>query len=159
MSDDVRQRFDAIVEAGEAERVQERDFVSIFTLDSDLRYGLLDDLGWAMVDGAQLIPFQRGNETAFVEVLEHPRAAFDEQLEQGAVARGFPGEAVLFSFPAAEIVTAVLAGSSQHFCRLALLWLLPTELRGLRDAILAVAQGSDWPVALRDLAQRLVVRE
>ena len=82
MSDDVRQRFDEIVEAGEAERVQERDFVSIFSLDSDLRYGLLDNLGWAMVDGEQLVPLQPGNENAFVEVLEHPRASFDDQLEQ-----------------------------------------------------------------------------
>ncbi|MBW2454767.1 MAG: hypothetical protein JRI68_09660 [Deltaproteobacteria bacterium] len=159
MSDDVRQRFDAIVEAGEAERVKDRDFVSIFTLDSELRYGLLDDLSWAMADGDQLIPFQSGAETAFIEVLEHPRSAIDERLEQGAAARGFPGEEVLFSFPAADIVRAVLAGSSQHFCRAALTWVLPTELRDLRDVIVAVAEGSKWPVALRQMAQRLVVRE
>ena len=42
MNEHLRERFEEIVEAGEAERVQDRHFVAIFTLDSALRYGLVD---------------------------------------------------------------------------------------------------------------------
>ncbi len=159
MSDALRERFDAIVEAGDSEGVQDRHFVAIFTLDSGLRYGLVDDLSWALVDGDRLTVFQNGTETAFVEVLEHRRQQFDERLEQGAAACGFPAEEVLFSFPAMEIVRVMVEGASQHFCRLAMLWVKPSELRPLRSVLLGAAENSGWPAALRDLARRLVVHE
>jgi hypothetical protein len=37
------------------------------------------------------------------------------------------------------------------------MWLLPTELRALREAIEAVAQDRSMPASLRELAQRMVV--
>jgi hypothetical protein len=159
MTDAVRERFEAIVDAGDSEQVQERHFVGIFTLDSGLRYGLVDDLGWALVDGDQLTVFQSGNEPAFVEVLEHPRREFDERLEKGAAAMGFPAEDVLFSFPTMELVRVMLEGSSQHFCRLAIMWVQPSELRPLRAVLSGVAESPAWPAALRELAARLVVAE
>ncbi|RLB62164.1 MAG: hypothetical protein DRI90_09705 [Deltaproteobacteria bacterium] len=159
MSDAVRQRFDAMVDAGDSERVQDRHFVALFTPESGLRYGLVDDLSWAVVDGDQLTVFQRGSELAFVEVLEHRRSEFDEWLEQGAAASGFPVDEVLFSFPTTELLQVIFEGSSQHFCRMALMWLQPSELRSLRSVLLGVAESTAWPAALRELAARLVVRE
>jgi hypothetical protein len=110
-----------------------------------------------VVEGERLSLFEPGRESLFVEVLEVPRAEFDERLERGGSERGFDGEEVLYSFPVLELVEAMLRSPSPHFRRISLMWLLPTELRALREAIEAVAQDRSMPASLRELAQRMVV--
>jgi hypothetical protein len=64
---------------------------------------------------------------------------------------------VLFAFPVADLVRAVLDKRISYLTRLALAWLRPTELRELRAEILAVSKDSFMPSPVRDLAGRLVV--
>ena len=78
-------------------------------------------------------------------------------FERGAGERGLPAQDVMFSFPAVELVGAIIATRSKYLSRMALLWLLPSELRALRSEIKAFADDTSMPIALRDLAKRLVV--
>ncbi len=176
----LRDRLLALSEASETERVDERHFLGVFTLDSGYRYGLVfkgnestpseskpsDDepcdhgasaLGWAVWtdDGLQL--FTERNASHFVEVLEHRRSDFDEQLERGAVELGLPALETLLSFPAVALIRVILTSFSQHFISLGLRWLLPSELRELREEIQRVANDKLMPQGLRELAAHLVV--
>ena len=161
MSEDVeratQQVFERLVEAGEAVAVGELSFVSVLELASGARYGLLAGPRWAVLEGERLIPFAPGDEKAFVEALEYPRREFDDLLEAGARARGFDGEAVMFTFPALELVQAMLVSGSPHFTRVALHWMRPTEIRAARAQLVAVTQNQLMAQAVRQLAERLIV--
>lgn len=170
MNSELRARFDELNQAGsspagslEAEQYGEQHFVAVFTLDSGMRYGLTergsDGVAWAVVDGDKLIEFGEGNENMFVEVLEQQRSVFDEQLEQGAADRDLPVDQTLLSFPAVALVRTMLVRQMPHFCRLSLMWLLPSELRELRAEIAALVDNKLLPTQLRELAGRLVVPE
>jgi hypothetical protein len=153
----LRQRFDELAEAGDTESFGERRFISLYTLESGARCGIVEDLGWALAHGPELVRFAPGTEKRFVEVLEQARADFEAGLEHGAVNKGFAAQDLVWSFPAIELVRALLATGSPHFTRVALLWLLPTELRELRAEIERAADDARLPDAVRDLARRLVV--
>jgi hypothetical protein len=157
MGQPLTERLAALLEAGEAEPYAEHHFVSVLTLDSGMRYGLIEDGSWALVEGDELTVFAPGTEMLFVEVLEVPRDEFDDRVLEAGRGIGCDPEELLFSFPVVELVSATLASASPHFRRISLMWLLPTELRGLRQAILAVAQDRSMPGSLRELAQRMVV--
>lgn len=157
----IRSRLEALAETGATEAVEGRAFVSLAALDSGARCGLYlhdEGAGWAMEKGGILAPFGSEKGTrAFVEVIEGPRAEFEAALDRAARDLGFEGDPLSFAFPAVELVRAVLAARTGFLCRLALLWLLPTELRELRDDIVGVAEDTSLPTELRDLARRLVV--
>jgi hypothetical protein len=152
-----REVFEQLVEDGVAETLGDEQFVSVLKLVSGARYGVVAGLRWAVVDGERFTLFGAGNEKAFVEALEYVRADFDDQLEAGAAARGFDGMALMFAFPAIELVQAMLLSGSPHFSRLALAWLRPTEIRAVRDELIAVTKDTLLPKAVRELATRLVV--
>jgi hypothetical protein len=157
MGDSVVQRVGALVEAGEAEKLGERHFMTVLTLESGMRYGLVEDGRWAVVEEGALTVFEPGKEVLFVEVFEVPRLEFDERLERRGKELEFGADDLLYSFPVIELVGAMLGSASPHFRRMALMWLLPTELRALRDRISSVAADRSMPAALRELAQRMVV--
>ena len=136
--------------------------VVLMTLESGSRYGLTlvgDHPTWARDDGSAVTIFGEGTERAFVEVFEQSRSEFDTLVDSGAAQAGLPVEAALFSFPVEALVRAMLATRSAHYCRLALAWLLPSELRPLRADIAPVASDTSMPHDIRDLAERLVVPE
>ncbi len=156
--------FRARVEAGEAEQLRGHAFVALCTLESGARYGLcarlreeLGPLSWARVHDGELTLLLPGTERHFVELLENGRDALDEAIAQGARALALDADEAIASLPAPELVGAILETRSPHYCRLGLGFLRPTELRGLRDAIAALAADGAMPQHVRELAQRLVV--
>lgn len=157
MSDEVREAVASKVEAEEVEHVGADVFIPIFSLESGTRFGLDEHGGWAMVEAGaqQLIQFQTGKEMYFLELLEHARDAVEVQIGEGAAKQGLPSDGVTWSLPAIELVRVVCQLRKPHFCRLALLWLLPSELRELRDELAALSEDHKLPQALRDLASRL----
>ncbi len=165
MIPEIGEALRARVTAGEIERIGVRWFSPLVSLGSGARVGLAardgDDAipAWAIVEGEELVEFSPERVVRFAEVIESDRATFDEQLEAAAGALGYPAEAVLFSFPAIALVRAMLEKDRAHFSRLALLWLLPTELRLLRSDIARLVDNELLPRQLRDLAERLVVPE
>jgi hypothetical protein len=159
MASELLSALAALVAAGDAETLGKHHYVPVFTLDSGARCGLVEDGRWALAEGDNLVLFGDGDERAFVEVVEHRRSDVDERIELGAKALGLSVDQVLFSFPAVELTRALLATRSGHFVRLALEWLLPSELRSLRGEIAAVAADPHFQTSLRDLAQRMVVGE
>ena len=158
----LRERLVALAKESETECVDGQHFLGVFTLDSGFRYGLafddeLEQLGWAVGTDEGMQLFAERNVGHFVEVLEHRRSDFDEQLERGATELGLPALETLLSFPALSLIRAVLTNFSQHFIGLGLRWLLPSELRALRKEIQRVADDKLMPQALRELAAHLVV--
>jgi len=133
----------------------------LVTLDSGARCGLDGDARWLLVpdDGRPPLRYEPGHAHLFHEPLEWKRARFDDAIEDAARALGLPAEEVLFAFPAVEVIRAVLARQHSYLTRLALQWIRPTELRELRREILAVREVRDMPVAVKELAERLVVPE
>ncbi|MFT3772116.1 MAG: hypothetical protein QM820_42465 [Minicystis sp.] len=140
----------------EAER-----FLLLVTLDSGARCGIDREGRWVLVpeDGRAPVRWSEGEAHLFHEALEWKRARFDDAVEEAARALGLPAEDVLFSFPAIEVIRAVLAKQQPYLTRLALQWIGPTELRALRREILAVTRQDNMPVPVKELAARLVVPE
>jgi hypothetical protein len=157
----------ALRSAHAAETAETHDtlcFVPLLTLESGARMGpcariAAEDgaVGWAAHDGDRLIPFSEANARHFVELLESDRRHIDDQIERAASERGLPVDEALFSLPAAPLVRAITVTRSPHYCRLALAWLLPTELRELRDDIAPLVDDTSLPHMVRELAQRLLV--
>jgi hypothetical protein len=132
-------------------------FVPLVTLDSGARCGLGPE-GWLLVpETGAPVAFSPDTAHLFHEVLEQKRRRFDDTLEEAARAAGLPAEAALFSFPAVDVVRAVLAKEHPYLTRLALEWIGPTELRLLRAEIQAVTRVQSLPAPVRELAERLVV--
>jgi hypothetical protein len=148
-------------EKGRGEVAGTELFLPIVTLESGARCGLDREGHWLLVpgDGRAPVRFDEVSAPAFQEAIEKPRARFDEAVETAARALGLPAEEVLWSFPAVELVRAVLAKEHAYLTRLALEWIGPTELRPLRPAIVAVTKVATLPVSVRDLAKRLIVNE
>lgn len=138
----------------------EARFLPLVTLESGQRIGLTAAAAWIAVP-AEGPPRAYADDDAhvFYEVLESKRADFDDRLEEAARAAGLPPDDVVLAFPAAGIVRAVLGKGLPYMTRLALLWLRTTELRELRADIVAVSRSPQSPVAIRELAERLIVPE
>lgn len=135
-------------------------FVPLAPLESGATIGLDVHGGWVIHrTDLGLAHWAEGDEPRFTEAVELRRHQFEERLAAGAAAAGLPAEDVVLTFPSVPLVRALLHKRSAHVCRLALLWLLPSELRELRADIAAVAADTQLPRAVRDLAARLVVPE
>ena len=153
----------------DCESIADRRFVALLTLDSGMRYGLhfdVDEQGvvthapaWAVEREGALTCFDVDTAKHFVEVLEHDRRQFEERLEARAREVGLPEMDVVFSFPAFDLVRAMMSSESHHYMRLGMSWLLPSELRELRAALITIRDNGELPDRLRSLAHRLVVPE
>ena len=154
-------RLRELLDGGGGEPAGAGRFLPLVTLDSGVRCGLDREACWVLVpdDGRPPIRYTPEAAHLFHEVLEQKRRRFDEALEEAARAQGLPAEEVLFSFPAVGVIRAVLAKQHPYLTRLALEWIGPTELRGLRAEIREVTRIPTMPAAIKDLAERLVVPE
>ncbi|MEZ4440341.1 MAG: hypothetical protein R3B72_14685 [Polyangiaceae bacterium] len=151
----------AALESGASETVDGRPFLTLLDFGTGRRYGLSlvdGEARWARALDGVVVLFGPGTERRFLEVLEHDRRGVDDRLEAAAAAAGLPGEETLFSFPVDALVAALLDERNPSDCRLALSWLLPTDLRGLREHIAPLADDSSLPLDLRDFAAHLTVR-
>jgi hypothetical protein len=151
----------AAFEQGRGEQVEQARFLPIFSLESGTRFGFDESASWAAqrATAPELLPFAPGRESVFFEAVENRRPDVERLIASGAEAVGFDPEAVVLSFPAVELVRAVLTKQSPYFCRLALLFLAPSELRAVRPEIVAIARHPHLPRPLRELAERLTVPE
>jgi hypothetical protein len=136
-------------------------FLALATLDSGARCGLDEAGAWILVNDGAAEPVRFSAEGAYLfhEALEWKRARFESALEEGARALGLPEGDVVFSFPAVAVVRAVLARQAAYMTRLALEWVLPSELRELRADIVAVRKHDNMPAPVKQLAERLIVPE
>jgi len=100
-----------------------------------------------------------GGERRFMELLERPRREVEDALDAAATRLSLDVGEVLRTLPSVTWVSAVLASRHDHLCRLALAWLLPSELREAREAIVTVAEDDTLQIGVRQLAERLVVPE
>lgn len=156
----LRERIDALIaeESDAVRTVAGQAYVEVLALDHS--YGIValgeEEIDWAVVEGDEIYRFM-GGEKRFVELLDIPRRDFEEQLEASARAAGLPPEDTLFSFDAPRLVETILATRSQHFCRVGLKWLLPSELRALSPAMRRLAADEDMPRDIRELAEHLAV--
>ncbi|WP_437820207.1 hypothetical protein [Sorangium sp. So ce1078] len=161
MSANLKDLVREVLEAGGGEPLEGGRFLPLATLESGARVGLDGSATWVFAPeggGAALaLSSERGR--AFFEVIESKRDDFDARIEAAAKAAGLPPEEVAFSFPAADVVRAVLARGLPSMTRLALSWLRLTEVRALRADIVAVSRDPTMPVPIRDLAERLTVPE
>jgi hypothetical protein len=150
-----------LLDAGNGELLGEERFLALVTLDSGARCGLDRDGRWLLVpdDGRAPVRFEAQDAHLFHEALEWRRARFDDALEAAARAHGLSPDDVVLAFPAIDVVRAVLAKQHPYLTRLALEWLGPTELRALRKEIREVIRTPNMPVAVKELAERLVVPE
>ncbi|WP_233561339.1 hypothetical protein [Sorangium cellulosum] len=162
MSAGLRDLVRELLEGGGGEPSEGGRFLPLVTLESGARIGLDSAAAWVFApEGggpAQAFAPDSGGPIVF-EVLESKRDDFDASIEEAARAAGLPPEEVAFSFPAADVVRAVLARGLPSMTRLALSWLRLTEARALRAEIMAVSRDPTMPVPLRDLAERLTVPE
>lgn len=158
---DLVPRLREILDAGGGEPAGAERFVPLLTLDSGARCGLDRDARWLLVPEGDRPPVRFAPATAYLfhEVMEWKRRRFDDAIERAAGAQGLPGEEVLFSFPAVEVIRAVMAKQAAYLTRLALEWIGPTELRVLRREIKEATVTPNMPVPVRDLAERLLVPE
>ena len=156
---DLAEAWLTLVEEDKADEVAGKAFIPLIKLDSGCDYGLAEGPTWARSDGTTLTVFSADTVRAFVEVFEHPRREFEDRVEKRAGEVGLPATEAAWSFPALQLVRAMLAEETAYFVRLALLWLLPTELREMRADIQAVSEREEMPQALRDLAVHLCVPE
>jgi hypothetical protein len=155
----MRQRL----ERDDVEHVDEQTrFVEILSFDA--RFGVACDadgenVAWArqVEPGAALVRFTPTAAKHFVELLEQPRRGLDEQIEAAAHKLGMPVDPLLLSLPSVELVRAMLKSGSPHYCRVALQWLVPTELRELRDDIAPLVDDRNLPIMVRELAEHLLV--
>lgn len=160
MNANLRDRVRELLEAGGGEPLEGGRFLPLVTLESGARVGLDSAAAWVFApDGGAAQVFAPDRAQVFFEVLESKRDDFDADIEAAARAAGLPAEEVVFSFPATEVVRAVLAKGLPTMTRLALSWLRLTEVRALRTEIVAVSRDPTMPAAIRDLAERLTVPE
>lgn len=162
MSANLKDLVRELLETGGGEPLEGGRFLPLVTLESGARVGLDSSATWVFAPegggAAQALAHERGR-VFFFEVLESKRDDFDASIEAAARAAGLPPEEVAFSFPAADVVRAVLARGLPSMTRLALSWLRLTEVRALRADIMAVSRDPTMPVPIRDLAERLTVPE
>ncbi len=156
---EVAQAWATIVAEGRAQQLAGVAFLPLIELPSTMAYGLTEGPRWARRHGEQMIVFSEQAAVSFVEALEQPRRDFEATLEKNAAAHGLPGPETAWSFPAQQLISAMLRSETAHFVQLGLRWILPTELRPLRPLIHAVAERSDLSQSLRDLAVHLRVPE
>lgn len=157
---DLGKRVQELLDGGGGEPVGTDRFVPLVTLDSGARCGLDREAGWLFVpETGPAVRFAPATAHLFHEVLEQKRRSFDDALEEAARAVGLPAEEVLFSFPAVDVIRAVLAKDQPYLTRLALEWIAPTELRLLRAELRAVTRAFGMPLPVKELAERLVVPE
>jgi hypothetical protein len=149
-----------------AEVLEARAFVSLIDFDTGLRYGLVtteDGSGehgrWAVASQGKVTLFESGGERAFVELVEHPRREVEAKIEAAATKLGLPPLDTTWSLPTIDLLRALMRAGSQHYARLALGWVLPSELRELRSDIQAVANNNSFPAGVRSLAERMIVAE
>jgi hypothetical protein len=154
-------RLSEIFDAGGGEPAAEAQFLPLVTLDSGARCGLDREARWLLVpdDGRPPVRFDASAAYLFHEALEWRRARFDDALEAAARAHGLPPDDVVLGFPAIYVIRAVLSKQHPYLTRLALEWVGPTELRELRIEIREVTRTANMPVAVRELAERMVVPE
>jgi hypothetical protein len=146
---------------GALDSVEGRPFLTLVTMESGMQFGLVERDGalcWARAASGVLVFFEPGTERRFLEWFEEDREAFEDAIAEAASTRGFDGRAVADSVPAMALVEGILALRTPLVCRLALRWVLPTELRPLRSAIAGVAADRTLPQDVRDLAERMTVR-
>ncbi len=155
----LREALGPVFEGGAGEELLGSRFLPLITLDSDTRVGLDPEARWVVAPGDGRAPFrcEPGGEHALYEVLETKRNEFEARLAEGARKHGLPDDEVVLAFPAIEVVRAVLQKGMAYTTRLALLWPLPSELRELREDIARVATAKETPVALKKLAEHLLV--
>lgn len=155
----LREMVAPVFEGGAGEELLGSRFLPLITLGSDTRVGLDPEGRWVVAPGDGRAPFrcEPGGEAALYEVLESKRPEFETMLGEGARGFGLPADEVVLAFPAVEVVRAVLEKHMAYTTRLALLWPLPSELRELRADIEKVSKAKETPVALRELAERLIV--
>jgi hypothetical protein len=136
-------------------------FLPLVTLDSGARCGLDREGRWLLVPGDGRPPTRYTPAAAYLfhEALEWKRARFDDAIEEAARPLGLPAYVVADSFPAVEVIRAVLEKEHPYLTRLALEWIRPTELRALRAELRAVTQAPSLPSPVKDLAERLIVPE
>jgi hypothetical protein len=161
MNDKVSERIVEILLAGGGEKVKDETYVPLVVLESGTKYGLNDKGEW-MVQFAgkgDLERFGPGTEPKFCEAVEQKRDEFEQILADKAKALGLDPDAIVLSFPSVEIVRDLLHRGSILFTRLALLFLIPSELRELRPDIRAVSANRGMPRPIRDLADHLTVPE
>ncbi|WP_437737790.1 hypothetical protein [Sorangium sp. So ce1335] len=161
MSAGLRDLVRELLDGGGGEPLEGGRFLPLVTLESGARVGLDGAAAWVVVPegGGPAQPFTPDRGPLVFEVLESKRDDFDASIEAAARAAGLPPEEVAFSFPAADVVRAVLARGLPSMTRLALSWLRLTEVRALRADIVAVSRDPTMPVPVRDLAERLTVPE
>ncbi len=154
-------RVKEILDGGGGEAAGAGRFLPLCTLDSGSRCGLDPEARWLLVpdDGRPPVRFSPADAHLFHEALEQKRRSFDDAVEEAARAAGLPGDEVLFSFPAVDVIRAVLAKEHPYLTRLALEWIGPTELRLLRAEIRAVTKTTNMPLPVKELAERLIVPE
>jgi hypothetical protein len=156
----LREAIGKVIEAGGGEPLLGSRFLPLITLDSETRVGLDAEARWVVAPGDGREPFrcEAGGEDALYEVVESKRNEFEARLAAGANALGLPGDEVVLAFPAVEVVRAVLSKGMAYTTRLALLWVIPSELRDLRDDIARVSKAKETPASLKELAGRLLIR-
>jgi hypothetical protein len=154
-------RVSELLDGGAGEPLGEGRFLPLVFLESGANCGLDREARWLLVaeDGRAPVRFEVQNAHLFHEVLEWRRVRFDEALEAAARAHGLSPDDVVLAFPAVDVVRAVLAKQHPYLTRLALEWLGPTELRALRTEIRDVIRTPNMPLAVKELAERLVVPE
>ena len=145
---------------GRGEAVGGLTVLPLVTLESETRIAI-DDAGRWVVLPPDRPPIVCGPDNAHVltEALEWKRSAFDDALEASARTFGLPPDDVLLSCPVFALVGAALETGTSYLVRLGLSWLVPTELRPMRAAIVRVTAATHLPASVRDLADRLVVPE
>jgi hypothetical protein len=154
-------RISEVLDGGGGEPLGEGRFLALVILESGAKCGLDREGRWLLVpdDGRAAVRFEAQSAHLFHEALEWRRARFDDALEAGARANGLPPDDVVLAFPAIDVVRAVLAKQHPYLTRLALEWVGPTELRALRTEIRDVTRTPNMPLAVKELAERLVVPE
>lgn len=161
MNDELLARVRAVLDEGKGATKDGRAFVPIVTLESETVIGIDRDGRWLAVppDTREPLAFGPEREHVLCEALEWKRAAFDDAIEAGASACGLPADEVLLAFPSVPLARAILRKESGYLVRLALQWLLPSELREARPEIVEVTKRSGLPSPVKDLAARLLVPE
>jgi hypothetical protein len=156
LADAVREALDA----GRGELVEGKRALPLVTLESGARVALVEGGAWALLspEGALRVVGE-GDAYVLHEVVEQKRADFDAALEGAARAAGLDADAVVLAFPSTAVVRVLLDRRVPYLVHLALRWLVPTELREVREEIVRVSKGSDLPLPVRELAQHLVVPE
>lgn len=160
MENNLRESVRAAIEQGRGEAASDLRFLPLVTLESGARVAVDAEARWILIpEGGAPTIIDEPNAHLYHEALEWKRSRFEESLAEAARSFGLPEDDAILAFPAVPLVRAVLGKRSSYLTRLALQWLLPSELRELRADILAVTRDPTMPGPIKDLAGRLVVAE